>query len=67
MGFDKDQIENFGYNFFEFLFSLEDLFCRKIDLIEREAIRNHYFKEDVNETKKLVFESLEKTFQLEEK
>jgi predicted nucleotidyltransferase len=53
--FNKNQIENFGANFFELLFSLEDLFCRKIDLIEREAIRNPYFKEDVEETKLLIY------------
>jgi predicted nucleotidyltransferase len=53
--FNKNQIENFGANFFEFLFSLEDLFCRKIDLIERDAIRNPYFKEDVEETKLLIY------------
>jgi hypothetical protein len=55
--FDKKKIQNFGENFFEFLFSLEDLFDRKIDLIEREAIRNPYFKEEVEETKMMIYGS----------
>lgn len=55
--FDKKEIENFGDNFFEFLFSLEDLLHRKIDLIEREAIKNPYFKEEVEGTKLMIYGS----------
>lgn len=54
--FNKDEIPNFGDNFFNFLFALEDLFGRKIDLIERAAIQNPYFKEDVEESKLLIYE-----------
>lgn len=54
--FNKDEIPNFGVNFFNFLFALEDLLGRKIDLIERAAIQNPYFKEDVEESKLLIYE-----------
>ncbi|WP_192346623.1 nucleotidyltransferase family protein [Algoriphagus sp. Y33] len=55
--FDKLNIKDFATIFFEFKFALEDLFNRNIDLIEREAIRNPYFKEEVEETKLLMLET----------
>lgn len=55
--FDKSTIEDFTSNYFEFKFALEELFNREVDLIEREAIRNPYFKEEVEETKLLIYGS----------
>ncbi len=55
--FRKAEIVNFGENFFQFQFALEDLFERKIDLIERAAIRNPYFKEEVEIRKAMVYGS----------
>lgn len=55
--FDKSTIQDFASNYFEFKLALEDLFNREVDLIEREAIRNPYFKEEVEETKLLVYGS----------
>lgn len=55
--FYKLNIEDFATNYFEFKFALEDLFNREVDVIEREAIRNPYFKEEVEETKVLIYGS----------
>jgi len=41
--------------FFSLLHDLEDLFERKIDLVMTRAIRNLYFLEGVNRTRKLIY------------
>lgn len=48
----------YGDNYFAFKFALEDLLKRDVDLVEYNAIRNPYFKEELDETKKLIYESL---------
>jgi uncharacterized protein len=60
--FQRTDIPDYASNYFELQFGLEDLLGRQVDLIEYSAIRNPYFKEEVDETRKLIFESLEKTF-----
>lgn len=55
--FERNDIPRFVGNFFELQFALEDLLCRKVDLIEYEAIQNPYFKEEIDETRRLIFES----------
>ena len=42
-------------NYFDFKFSLEDLLNRPIDLLEEPAIKNPYFLESLNESKKLIY------------
>lgn len=46
---------DYGDNYFSFLFALEDLLHRKIDLIEYEAVKNPYFKEELDATKQLIY------------
>lgn len=41
--------------FFDFIYALEDLLGRKIDLTDYTAIRNKYFKEEVDEKKQLIW------------
>ena len=54
----RDQgIEKYVSNFFEFKFELENLFKRDVDLIEASSISNPYFKEELEETKILIYES----------
>ena len=50
-------LENGGHAtcYFEFLFALEDLFDRKIDLVMPSAIRNRYFLEDINESRTTLY------------
>lgn len=55
--FNIEDIEKYVSNFFTLKEELEILFNREIDLIEYKAISNPYFKEEVDETKMLVYES----------
>lgn len=45
----------YGENYFALKFALEDLLKRNVDLVEYEAVRNPYFKEELDETKQLVY------------
>ena len=49
-----DPIE-YGENYFQLKFELEKIFNRKIDLLEKKAIRNELFKKLVDQKKKLVY------------
>ncbi len=42
-------------NYFNFKKSLENLFNRKIDLLEKIALKNPYFIQVLNDTKKVVY------------
>lgn len=53
--FDKPRIEDYFLNYFDFKFALEDLLHRDVDLIEYEAIRNPYFKQEVENTRQPVY------------
>ncbi|MHA7129927.1 nucleotidyltransferase family protein [Algoriphagus namhaensis] len=53
--FQLTNISDFASNYFELQFALEDLLGRGVDLIEYSAIRNPYFKEEVDETKELIY------------
>ena len=44
-------------NYFDFMFSLEDLFNRNIDLVTEKSLSNPYFIESVEESKQLVYEA----------
>lgn len=55
--FKIQDIEKYVSNFFNLKEKLETLFKKKIDLIEYKAITNPYFKEEIDETKMLVYES----------
>jgi predicted nucleotidyltransferase len=47
----------YGDNYFELKFSLEDLFQRHIDLLEEKAIKNPFFKKSIHEHRKLIYGS----------
>jgi len=50
----KDPI-SYAENYFELKFDLENLLKRKIDLLEERALKNKYFIENINNTKKLIY------------
>jgi uncharacterized protein len=54
--FDSVDLKNYANNYFNFKFSLQDLFKKPIDLLEEKAIRNPYFKQAVDNQRKLVYE-----------
>ncbi|WP_205624321.1 nucleotidyltransferase family protein [Dyadobacter crusticola] len=37
------QVEDYADNYFDFKFSLQDIFKRPVDLLEEKAIKNPYF------------------------
>lgn len=49
------QLNNYADNYFDFKFSLEDLFKRNIDLLEAKAIKNPFLKQSIDRTKELVY------------
>jgi len=51
------EVEDYADNYFDFKFSLQDLFKRPIDLLEEKAIKNPYFRENVNQKRQLVYGS----------
>ena len=55
--FKRDGLSPFDYadNYFSLKFGLEDLLHREIDLIEYEAVKNPYFKEELDETKVIIY------------
>lgn len=55
--FDKDALplSVYGENYFHFKFALEDLLKRDVDLVEYNAIKNPYFKEELDETKQIIY------------
>jgi predicted nucleotidyltransferase len=53
--FDSIELKKYADNYFNLKFSLQDILKRPIDLLEEKAIRNPYFKESVNNQRKLVY------------
>ena len=51
--FDRDALPLLVY--FDFKFALEDLLKRDVDLVEYNAVKNPYFKEELDETKQLIY------------
>jgi predicted nucleotidyltransferase len=55
VAFNDMPVESYADNYFDFKFSLQDILNRPIDLLEQQAIRNPYFLEAVNSTKKMIY------------
>ena len=53
--FEKVNLEDYAENYFDFKYSLEDLFGRKVDLLEDKAIRNPILRRNINNSKLLVY------------
>jgi predicted nucleotidyltransferase len=53
--FNDIPVEDYADNYFDFKFSLQDIFNRQVDLLEEQAIKNPYFKKNVNSTKQLIY------------
>ena len=47
----------YAENYFGLAIGLEELFRRRVDLVTEQSIRNPYFREEVEETQELVYES----------
>jgi predicted nucleotidyltransferase len=53
--FKNMELLRYADNYFDFKFSLEDLLNRPVDLLEEPSIKNPYFLESLNESKKLIY------------
>lgn len=48
-------LDEYADNYFDFCEALENLLNSKIDLVFDKAVRNPYFKQELEETKQLLF------------
>ncbi len=55
--FNKENIplSEYADNYFDFQFALEDLFKRRVDLVCDDAIKNPYFRQEVDSKKQLIY------------
>ena len=55
--FKKDEIKLLDYadNFFDFVDELKALFSRDIDMVCEDAVKNPYFRKELNATKRLIY------------
>lgn len=51
---EKDPLK-YSNNYFNLKFQLEQLFNRKVDLLEQNAIKNPYLKERIDQTKMMLY------------
>jgi predicted nucleotidyltransferase len=55
VNFENIKLELYANNYFNFKFSLEDLFSREVDLVEEGTIKNPFFKKTVLENRRLLY------------
>ena len=53
--FSNISVEDYADNYFDFIFSLQDILKRPIDLLEDKAIKNPYLKESIYKQRELVY------------
>ncbi|WP_353722063.1 nucleotidyltransferase domain-containing protein [Dyadobacter sp. 676] len=53
--FDSMEVEDYADNYFDFKFSLQELFKRPIDLLEEKATKNPYFQHKINKQRRYIF------------
>ena len=53
--FDKQSVNDHFLNYFDFKYSLEDVFQRKVDLMEEQPIRNSYLRKNIENSKVLLY------------
>ncbi|GHT01821.1 nucleotidyltransferase [Bacteroidia bacterium] len=53
--FDKKIVKDPFINYFDFKYSLENTLGRKVDLLEDQPISNSYLKENIENTKTLIY------------
>ena len=55
VSFNKAEVGDYFGNYFDFKYSLEELFGRDVDLLEEQTIKNPYLKKNVDATKALIY------------
>ncbi len=56
VNFEEDvTYQTYADNFFGLHDALRTLFGREVDLVDESAVKNRYFKEELDETKRLIY------------
>jgi len=55
VAFNDIPLEDYADNYFDFKFSLQDIFKRSVDLLEEQAIKNPYFRQHIDNNKQLIY------------
>jgi predicted nucleotidyltransferase len=53
--FDDMDVFNYADNYFDFKFALESVLNRKVDLLEKKAIKNPFLKKSIDSSKKIIY------------
>ena len=53
--FDKQAVKDHFINYFDFKYSLENVFKRNVDLLEEQPIRNSYLRKNIENSKTLIY------------
>ena len=53
--FKKQAIKDHFINYFDFKYSLENVFKRDVDLLEEQPIRNSYLRKNIENSKTLIY------------
>jgi len=53
--FQNMELYDYADNYFEFKAALENIFKRKIDLLENQAINNPYLRQSIDSQKQIVY------------
>lgn len=55
--FDKSRINllDFADNYFDFIDDLKALFCREIDMVCEDSVKNPFFRKELDNTKVLIY------------
>ena len=55
VAFNDIPVEDYADNYFDFKFSLQDIFNRPVDLLEEQAVRNPYLRQNIDRSKQLIY------------
>lgn len=53
--FGNVELYDYADNYFDFKYSLEELFKRDVDLLENQAIKNPYLRKSIDSNKQLIY------------
>ena len=55
VNFNEIDVAHYADNYYDFKFSLQQLFQRSIDLLEDKAIKNPFFRKNLNQQRQLIY------------
>lgn len=55
VNFEPIDVAHYADNYYDFKFSLEDIFKKPVDLLEEKAIRNPYFRQVIDQQRRLIY------------